>query len=112
ANPSDGASAGQGSAQPLRLAQAPAARVAQGPPPASFDDRPLGRIPAGTAFDPAKFDTAPPRGFNRLVLFVNGRLASGDVDAAGDLVRKYAEVFNLVYLANVERQGAGRYYLD
>lgn len=78
----------------------------------SFATRQMDRIPAGTVFDPADFDRAPPRGFNRLVLFVEGRLASGDVDAAGATVRRYAQLFNLVYLANVAQQQDGRFYLD
>jgi hypothetical protein len=86
--------------------------AAQNQPPApSFTERPMDRIPAGTAFTPATFDQSPPSGFNRLILFVEGRLGSGDVNAAGETVRRYAELFNLVYLANVE-QAAGRYFLD
>lgn len=87
--------------------------AAQDQPPApSFAEKQMDRIPAGTAFSPKNFDQSPPEDFNRLILFVEGRLGSGDVNAAGETVRRYAELFNLVYMANVGRKADGRYFLD
>jgi len=69
--------------------------------------RPLPRIPAGTTFA-----NQAPRGWSSLILFVNGKLSSGDVDAASETVKRYASMFNLVMMANAGRQSNGQYYLD
>ncbi len=69
--------------------------------------RRLPRIPAGTTFT----DKAP-QGWSSLIMFVNGKLTSGDVDAASATVKKYAAMFNLVMMANAGRQSNGQYYLD
>ena len=67
----------------------------------------LPRIPAGTSFD-----EEPPAGWSNIILFVEGRLGSGDVAAASVTVQKYAKMFNLVILANVARVESGDHYLD
>ena len=69
--------------------------------------RPVPRIPAGTTFT----DRAP-QGWSSLIMFVNGKLSSGDVDAASATVKKYAAMFNLVMMGNAGRQSNGQYYLD
>ena len=71
------------------------------------ESRPLARIPAGT-----RFDREPPEGWSHLVLFVEGRLASGDLSAASDSVRKYSKMFNLVILSNVTKGDEGSHALD
>ena len=69
--------------------------------------KPLDRIPAGT-----RFGHEPPAGWSNIVLFVEGRLASGDVDVVSSTVARYAKLFNLVMLANAKQDPAGKYYLD
>ncbi|MEM6329642.1 MAG: pyruvate kinase, partial [Planctomycetota bacterium] len=65
------------------------------------------RIPSGVVVGG---DTV--EGWSNPVLFVRGKLSAGDTDAASDLVHKYAEMFNLVLLANVGRDEQSGYYLD
>ena len=69
--------------------------------------KPLARIPAGSSFD-----SRPPPGWSNIILFVEGRLGSGDVSAASAECHYYASKFNVVWLANVQRDESGRYYLD
>jgi hypothetical protein len=69
--------------------------------------KPLGRIPAGT-----RFQQEPPVGWSNIVLFVEGRLGSGDTDAVSDTVAYYAKIFNLVMLANSQQDSNGNYFLD
>jgi len=69
--------------------------------------RPLPRIPAGTVFT-----NKAPQGWSSMVIFVNGKLTSGDVDAVSANVKHYAAMFNLVMMANAGRQSNGQYYLD
>ncbi len=94
----------------VQLAQALAPRAGELPSP-DFTARGMAQIPAGTAFVASEFAKQPPRGWNHLVLFVEGRLGSGDVDAASSTVLKYTKLFNLVILANVAQQ-QGRHYLE
>lgn len=64
-------------------------------------------LPAGT-----KFNDAPPEGWSNIVLFVSGRLASGDVSAAPTKAHEYASMFNLVILADVRKREDGFYNLQ
>ena len=63
---------------------------------------PMPPIPPGT-----KFTTSPPAGWSNIVLFVEGRLGSGDMKAASAAARRYSKMFNLVILANVGTDDAG-----
>ncbi|MEZ6090046.1 MAG: pyruvate kinase [Pirellulaceae bacterium] len=72
-----------------------------------FQVRPLERIPPGT---PIVAEGAP--GWSDLILFVKGSLGRGDVDAASSTVQRYASLFNLAYMANVEKNADGKYSLD
>ena len=67
--------------------------------------KPMPRIPAGTSFG-----ETPPDGWSNIILFVEGRLGSGDLSAASSTVRQYSKLFNLVILADVakDEQGAHR----
>ena len=51
-------------------------------------------------------------GWSHPVLFVRGRLSEGDTSAVSSTVNKYAEMFNLLLLANVGRAAEGDYYLE
>lgn len=64
--------------------------------------RVLDRIPAGTSV----FDENN-RGFTNVVLFVKGKLGAGDVAAVSDTAKYYADLFNLVYMANVTKDDKG-----
>ncbi len=68
----------------------------------SAEPRPMPRIPSGT-----RFDTTPPEGWSNIVLFVEGRVASGDLSAASSTVRQYSKMFNLVMLADVAKDDEG-----
>lgn len=70
------------------------------------DPKPMPPIKPGTSFD-----TEPPDGWSHIILFVEGRLASGDVDAASAKVHRYARMFNLVILADVGKDDEGVYRL-
>ncbi|WP_417737349.1 pyruvate kinase [Rosistilla oblonga] len=72
-----------------------------------FNIQPLERIPAGTVITP---DGA--KGWSDLLLFVNGSLGKGDVDAASSTVKHYASLFNIAYMANVANDAEGRFTLD
>jgi hypothetical protein len=74
----------------------------------NLEPQTLSRIPAGTTFA----DRTPPPGWSNLVLFVEGRLASGDVSAASATVKSYAKKFNLVMMANAAKDSDGKYYLE
>ncbi len=73
----------------------------------SFQPKPLPLIPPGT-----KFASGPPSGWSHLISFVNVTLTSGDAAAVSDTVRYYAEFFNLVMFANVDRNAVGKHELD
>jgi hypothetical protein len=63
----------------------------------SFQRQPISLIPPGTMFG-----EQPPEDWSNLISFVKGQLTRGDVEVVTDTVRYYAEIFNLVMLANVE----------
>lgn len=73
----------------------------------NFQPQTLGLIPPGT-----RFDDESPQGWSHLLSFVEVKLTDGDVDAVSETVRHYAEFFNLVMLANVDRNAEGKYELD
>jgi hypothetical protein len=73
----------------------------------SEEPKPVPTLPAGT-----KFNDAPPEGWSNIVLFVSGRLASGDVSAASSTAHQYASMFNLVILADVRKRDDGFYILQ
>lgn len=73
----------------------------------SFERKPIALIPAGT-----KFGEQLPEDWSNLISFVNGKLTQGDVEVVTDTVRYYAEIFNLVMLANVEPNADSKYTLD
>ncbi|MFG0290333.1 MAG: pyruvate kinase [Rhodopirellula sp. JB044] len=68
---------------------------------------PLPKIPPGT-----RFAEKPPVDWSNLISFVRGKLSSGDVDAVSETVKYYSEIFNLVLLANCDRNADGDYELD
>ncbi len=70
------------------------------------EPEPMPLIPPGTSFN-----TDPPAGWSNIVLFVNGRLASGDVAKASAKVHRYAKMFNLVILADVGKDDQGLFRL-
>lgn len=72
-----------------------------------FTPQPVALIPPGTTFG-----EKPPEDWSHLISFVRGQLTRGDVDAVTDTVRYYAEVFNLVMLANAEKKDDRKYELD
>jgi hypothetical protein len=78
-------------------------------PSAGWDlqPRPLARIPAGT-----RFVDGPPDGWSHLVLLVESRIASGDVDVVSETVANYSQIFKPVLLANVRQDATGNYALD
>jgi len=95
----------------LALGQAviPAGQVKQAAVPPAIvllKQRTLDRIPPGTIVGA---DDAT--GFSNMLLFVKGNLAQGDVAAVGKVAKFYADLFNLVYLANV-KQVDGRFVLE
>lgn len=73
----------------------------------SFQPESLALIPPGT-----RFADESPQGWSHLLSFVDVKLTDGDVDAVSETVRHYAEFFNLVMLANVNRNAEGKYELD
>ena len=73
----------------------------------AFERKPISLIPAGT-----KFGEQPPEDWSNLISFVNGKLTRGDVEAVTETVRYYAEIFNLVMLANTQKDAEGKYTLD
>jgi hypothetical protein len=81
--------------------------VAAEQPNWDFTPQPVQQIPAGT-----RFGNGPPAGWSQMVLFVEGRLASGDVDAVSNTVSYYSKLFNVVVLANAQQDAAGKHYLD
>jgi hypothetical protein len=68
--------------------------------------RPVPHIPAGT-----RFDQTPPEGWSHIVLFVEGRLGSGDLSKVSSTVREYSQMFNLVFLADVQQREDKAYEL-
>lgn len=64
--------------------------------------RPLARIPAGTVVGGRTVN-----GWSDPILFVEGELSHGDLDAVSDTVDYYAKLFNLVMLANVVEDADG-----
>jgi len=72
-----------------------------------FKPSPMPRIPAGTVVGSEKV-----KGWSHPVLFVRGRLSHGDTSAVSTTVERYAEMFNLVLLANVKQAGEADYFLD
>lgn len=68
---------------------------------------PVPQIPAGT-----RFDQTPPDGWSNLILFVSGRLASGDLSVVSNSVREYSQMFNLVFLANVRQRDDKTFELE
>lgn len=92
------------------VAQSPATEVsdsANTPRSIQFERQPIALIPAGT-----QFGDQPPAGWSHLISFVRGQLTRGDVDAVTDTVRYYAEIFNLVMLANAKPGADRKYELD
>lgn len=75
--------------------------------PMDFQRKPLPLITPGTAFT-----SGPPSGWSHLISFVSVKLTGGDAASVSDTVRYYAEFFNLVMLANVDRRDAGKCELD
>jgi hypothetical protein len=71
------------------------------------EHKPLSRIPVGTSFG-----EQPPEGWSNIILFVDGKLGSGDVSAASSTVHYYAKLFNPVILANVTKGADNQYRLD
>lgn len=71
--------------------------VAQLSATVDFTPRPVSLIPAGTMFD-----ESPPERWSHVISFVRSQLTAGDVDAVTDTVRYYAEIFNLVMLADTD----------
>lgn len=67
---------------------------------------PVPQLPPGT-----QFNETPPEGWTNVVLFVAGRLGSGDLSAASGTVRDYSRMFNLVILADVRKRDDGTYAL-
>ncbi len=80
---------------------------AQGDAGWDFKPRPLARIPSGVAVGGETVD-----GWSNPLLFVRGQLTSGDLSVVNSTVTRFAEMFNLVLLANVSEQGADGYVLD
>jgi hypothetical protein len=82
--------------------------------------KPLVAAPAAVPMEPRVLDRIPPgtvigendaTEFSNLLFFVKGQLSEGDVSEVSSTVKYYADLFNLVYLANV-KQVEGRYELD
>jgi hypothetical protein len=67
--------------------------------------------PMPTIPDGVRFSDNPPEGWSHIILFVEGRIASGDVSAASSRVRDYASLFNLVILADVAQDAEGVFRL-
>jgi hypothetical protein len=68
----------------------------------NFQPQPLAQIPAGTAFV-----DQPPAGWSHIVLFVESRLASGDVEVVSKTVEHYCQLLKPVVLANVRQTDRG-----
>jgi hypothetical protein len=69
---------------------------------------------AGRLIEPKLIDRIPPgtivfdrreRGYSDLILFSRGKLEAGDTDVVNSTVRYYGDLFNLVYMANVKKDG-------
>jgi hypothetical protein len=69
--------------------------------------KPLDRIPPGT-----RFDQQPPKDWSNIICLVEGRLASGDVEEVSETVQYYSRLFNIVILANVEKDQTDQFRLD
>ncbi len=72
-----------------------------------FRPRPLDRIPGGVVVGGETV-----QGWSNPVLFVRGQLTSGDLNVVNSTVTRFAEMFNLVLLANVVQQGEDGYVLE
>ncbi|QDU90856.1 hypothetical protein Pla175_42690 [Pirellulimonas nuda] len=81
--------------------------LAQGGAGWDFQPRPLTRIPSGVVVGG---DTV--QGWSNPILFVRGQLTSGDLSVVNSTVTRYAELFNLILLANVVQQGDDGYVLE
>ncbi|MHB8974529.1 MAG: pyruvate kinase [Pirellulaceae bacterium] len=68
---------------------------------------PVPQLPPGT-----QFNETPPEGWTNIVLFVAGRLGSGDLSAASSTVREYSRMFNLVILADIRKRDDETYALQ
>ena len=103
-----------GCGQPGLLAQGekgdnPSNALVSNPKPLVVPFKPIGldRIQPGTViFDENKPDFAGSPNYSNLLLFVRGSLTAGDVSAVTSTTKYYADLFNLVYLANVRKVGA------
>ena len=84
-----------------------AAQTAVSSSKVSFTRVPVTLVQPGTTFG-----EQPPEQWSNLISFVDGKLTRGDVDAVTETVRYYAEIFNLVMLANVEIGDDQKYELD
>ncbi|MEM6778427.1 MAG: pyruvate kinase [Planctomycetota bacterium] len=73
---------------------------------ADYVSRPLPLIEPGT-----KFTDGPPADWSHLISFVRGQLTRGDVEKVTDTVRYYAEIFNLVMLADAQPGPEGDFVL-
>ncbi len=69
--------------------------------------RPLPPIPTGISFG-----EQPPDGYSDIILFADGRLGAGDVSDVATGVAAYVEMFDIVILANVERDQSDQYGLE
>lgn len=87
-------------------AESPATRTTVAGSATSFEIQPLPKIPAGT-----KFTDGPPANWSHLISFVRGQLTRGDVSKVTDTVRYYAEIFNLVMLADARPNSEGQFEL-
>jgi hypothetical protein len=67
----------------------------------------LPRIPPGTIVGSKQME-----GFSDLVIFVKGNLSAGDTSVVSSTVKYYGDLFNLVYLANVEKHPEKGFLLD
>lgn len=75
-----------------------------------YQPRSLMRIPPGTVIG-----REVPEGWTNLVLFVNPRIGSGDVNAVSSTVSSYTKMFKLVILANTVKtntNGQASYHVD
>lgn len=72
-----------------------------------YERRTLPRIPPDTVFD-----EQPPADWSHFIQFVSGRIEAGDVEEVTSLMKKGAEEFNLVLLANVAEGERGKPVLD
>lgn len=79
----------------------------QAQPGWDFVPRPLDRIPGGVVVGGDRVE-----GWSHPILFVRGKLTSGDLDRVNSTVEKYAEMFNLVLLAHVAPAADGGFALQ